>query len=202
MTYVPITDAEIDVDSPVTQVLMTKYRDNIEFAVNPISTTVITTAVASVDLTGFDASIYRSYKIELQNVKPAVADDNLSMRTSSDGGATFDDGGSNYSFTSYRVNTAGSAAAAGDDFTGLPSLATSVGFSTTDSGVSGTLSIPNPGASLKTMVGVNLYAATGAGALSSYGLVTRLENADVDAVRLFFSTRNIASGTIILWGIK
>ena len=29
MTYVPITDAEIDVDSPVTQVLMTKYRDNI-----------------------------------------------------------------------------------------------------------------------------------------------------------------------------
>jgi hypothetical protein len=29
MTFVPITDAEIDVDSPVTQVLMTKYRDNI-----------------------------------------------------------------------------------------------------------------------------------------------------------------------------
>jgi hypothetical protein len=28
MTYVPITDAEIDVDSPVTQVLMTKFRDN------------------------------------------------------------------------------------------------------------------------------------------------------------------------------
>tara|TARA_R110002153_G_C13310262_1_gene496338 strand:- start:1574 stop:2383 length:810 start_codon:yes stop_codon:yes gene_type:complete len=30
MTFVPITDAEIDVDSPVTQVLMTKYRDNID----------------------------------------------------------------------------------------------------------------------------------------------------------------------------
>jgi hypothetical protein len=29
MTFVPITDAEIDVDSPITQVLMTKYRDNI-----------------------------------------------------------------------------------------------------------------------------------------------------------------------------
>ena len=202
MTYVPITDAEIDVDSPVTQVLMTKYRDNIEFAVNPISTTVITTAVASVDITGFDASIYRSYKIELQNVKPAVANDDLLLRTSSDGGATFDDGGSNYSFTSYQVNTAGAAAASGDDFTASPRLASAVGFSTTDSGVTGTLSIQNPGASLKTMVGVNLYAATGAGALSSYGLVTRLENADVDAVRLFFSTRNIASGTIILWGIK
>ena len=202
MTYVPITDAEIDVDSPVTQVLMTKYRDNIEFAVNPISTTVITTAVASVDITGFDASLYRSYKIELQNVKPAVANDNLFLRTSSDGGATFDDGGSNYSFTSYRVNTDGAAAAVGDDFTASPSLATAVGFSTTDSGVSGTLSIQNPGASLKTMIGFNLYAATSASALSSYGLVTRLENADVDAVRIFFNTRNIASGTIILWGIK
>ena len=32
MTYVPITDAEIDVDSPVTQVLLTKYRDNIAFS--------------------------------------------------------------------------------------------------------------------------------------------------------------------------
>jgi len=202
MTYVPITDAEIDVDSPVTQVLMTKYRDNIEFAINPISTTVITTAVASVDITGFDASLYRSYKIELQNVKPAVANDNLFLRTSSDGGATFDDGASDYSFASHKVITAGTDAATGDDFTASPSLANGVGFSATDSGVSGTLSIPNPGASLKTMVGFNLYAATSASAFSSYGLITRLENADVDAVRLFFNTRNIASGTIILWGIK
>ena len=202
MTFVPITDAEIDVDSPVTQVLMTKYRDNIDFSALPISTTIISTPVASVELTGFNAAQYNSYEIELINVSTSSDNDGLILRTSSDGGATYDSGSTDYSFSisaSY-INITSVQGSAG---LSQATLAFNVGAASGEHGVSGTLRISGPHLARNTVINSQLtYQFTNGDAYRNNGGIVRKSAADVDAVQIYFANGNVASGTIIFRGFK
>jgi hypothetical protein len=203
MTYVAITDAEIDVDSPLTQVLMTKYRDNIEFAIGPISTTVISTPVASVGLTGFDAALFTSYEIEFQNIIPSTDAVDLNLRTSTNGGATYDSGGSDYRYAGTVVVSSSATVAASVSAGAAQGLiAGSVGSIASEDGASGIIRVVGPNLAKNTIMNYQVsYDDSGGAYRSVLGGIQRVLSTDVDAVQIFFSAGNIESGTIIFRGI-
>jgi hypothetical protein len=189
MTFVPITDAEINQDSPVTQILMTKYRDNINFSALPITTTVISTPVASVDFTGFNAAQYNSYEIELINVILVTDGASLAFRTSSNGGVTYDSGASDYSSALGIANRIG--------------LTVNQGSAAGEDGASGNVRIYGPGLPKKTLIRFETTFLNASGELTGNQISAgRLSSAAVDAVQIFTSSGNIESGTIIFRGFK
>lgn len=67
-------------------------------ALTLLQTVEITTAVANVDLTQFDAALYNSYTVTVDGLLGSVAGQQMWARCSSDGGATFDSG-NNYNYS-------------------------------------------------------------------------------------------------------
>ena len=170
--------------------------------VTVISETVVSTAVASVDLTGFVPADYTSYEIELINVVPATDTATLNARTSSDGGSSYDSGASDYSYAyTGRVNGSNDDA----DSAGASSapLADSVGSAGNENGVSGVVRISGPDLAHRTFATFAInYDDNGGRTGFRAGAFTRRSSADVDGVQIFFSSGNIESGTIVFRGIK
>jgi len=190
MAYSAITNAEIDQDSPITQTLMTKYRDNIISTRTFIATDDISNAATS-EFDAFDATKFDAYLFILSNVIPA-SDASLYLRTSSDGGSTYDSGASDYVYrdtgaevTSSRLQLATLGSAAGED------------------GYSGTLWIYGPHLAKKTQVTAQGFYETNAGTFinSSFGGQRQAQEA-VNAVQFSMSTGNIESGTITMYGLS
>jgi hypothetical protein len=172
--------------------------------VTVISETVVSTAVSSIDLTGFVPADYSSYEIELMNITPVNDQVTVQLRTSSDGGSTYDSGGSDYEYATGGPTSGGgifnfsaSAGAAQMEFT------SNLGNASGEDGVSGFIRISGADLVKKTMCNSHLTYFTNVGELrSASGGGVRQSQADVDGVRLFFSAGNIASGTVVFRGIK
>jgi hypothetical protein len=159
-------------------------------------------ASATLDFTGFDATTYDSYLFEFANLIPATDTDALWIRTSTDGGSTYDSGASDYAYGyTGRKN--------GASVNGISAAATSVvltpavGSAAGEEGVSGKMHLHHPHLTKKTMMtgeAVLFDSAGGLNILQCSGI--RLSSADVDALRFMFSTGNIASGTITMYGLR
>ena len=165
--------------------------------------TATASASATVDFTGLSSS-YVAYKVVFSHVVPATDNVNLWLRTSTDGGSSFDAGASDYGwansayFDSAATNNFGDAADSEISFTGNNNTGTGTGEQ-----MSGVLHLLNSSAaqyaqavwqgSMANQNGVHLYYS-GAG--------RRLSAADVDAIRFLFSSGNIASGQFDLYGMK
>lgn len=159
---------------------------------------------ATLDFTGFDDTKYDSYLFVLANIIPATTgDDNLRLRTSTDGGATYDDTLGDYHYSSQMlpmtatpmggVNGASSATAV--------TLALNVGGNTDEDGFSGEVSILGPHLAKDTAVqwqGSFLHGT--ANYQWSSGAGVRAASEAVDAARFFFFDNSIASGTITMYG--
>lgn len=146
----------------------------------------------SLDFTSFDASAYASYVFVVSNIIPATDNVTFQMRTSADGGSTFDSGASDY-FGS-RNGSAGSAADA-------ISIVSGVGTAAGEDGVSCVVDLLGPDLAKKTMCTFtysaidrlgDFYAGSGGGVRDS--------SAAVDAVRFMFASGNIESGEIAMYG--
>lgn len=164
-----------------------------------LSTAVISSD-ATVEFTGLTDS-YKRFFIELMNVLPATDNVSLEMRTSSDGGVSFDSGASDYRYQEsiFYGSVAGQNVATADSLV----LATFVGNAATDRGISGLIDIFNPGEADYTAV--NYLGHHGVHTGATYGQKVgglRLETAVVDAVQLLMSSGNIASGMARLFGVK
>jgi hypothetical protein len=209
-TYTAITNAEIDQDSPLTETLATKYRDNLLAvlegdATAPAiaktlylisSTTISSSATWQATL---DNSSYSGYFIRMQGVTPASSSAVLWMRTSTDGGSSFDSGASDY------YNRTGSFGAALNlDASGAKvELSAGITVQTAPSrGLSGTVEILNAGNTSETSLITSGFFRTFSTLARSTvsGMSTRESQADVDAVQILFSGGDIAEGTIDLWG--
>ena len=167
-----------------------------------ISKTVVSAPVASVDLTGFDATKYTSYEVELMNVIPVTDNVQLHLRTSSNGGSSFDSGASDYE-TGYggRRSNASEMFGGGAAADGL--IAPEVGSAAGEDGVSGTIRISGPDLAKRTLLNYKMANFNESGFLDQFsGAIMRNAAASVDAVQLFFSSGNIESGTIVLRGIR
>jgi hypothetical protein len=163
---------------------------------------------ATIEFTAFDSAKYDGYFWEFINVKPATDDVALFVRTSTNGGSTYDNGASDYAWFVTGWLGAGNDNSADAADTGMRlTLGASSGFAigngAADPGISGTLRVygPDNTAVNTQFVGQFVYkpVSYNAGVVNFAG--ARLAAADVDAIQFFMASGNIASGKIIMYGI-
>ena len=148
---------------------------------------------STVEFTGFNASSYDSYVFVFMNIVP-TANAFLRMRTSTDGGSTYDAGATDYPYA--PVGGAGTASSA------FPCSGT---HSTTYAyGCSGEVHIWGPHIANRTFIEAKGgSASTGpTGIIPIHNIGYRNSAADVDAVQFLMSSGNMTSGTITMYGIK
>jgi hypothetical protein len=159
-------------------------------------------ASATIDFTGLN-STYNKYIVEISGVIPATDGSALWMRTSSNGGSSYDAGAADYSW-GYIALTAGSTVTQNTDSSDDSiELSADQGTDTNESGAF-TVEIINPSATNFTKV---LYRGTwqnsGGALLMCYGGGgIRSSAADVDAIRFLYASGNIEAGVFKLYGVK
>lgn len=160
-------------------------------------------ASATLDFTEFNNGTYRWYEFELDNVKPATDIVDFYMRTSTNAGSTYQSGASDYAHgqTGTSAVAVATGASTGDVAIRLNTVV-QIGNAATEYGVSGSLTLMGaPSAVNCTVMGHITYWNT-ASALVQLALAgARLAAQDTDAVRFLFSSGNLASGTIRMYGI-
>jgi hypothetical protein len=173
--------------------------------------TLITTTTASssssIDFTGL-SSTYKTYVVIVSNCVPTSDGDIFSFKTSTDNGANYDGGASNY------ITQFNGAIAGGNYSTLLYAgngtriwLTGGVGVSSTASngGWSGVVNILNPANVSNTYVTFSGGAYNGTpynwGAYSGIGSRLNATGA-VNAIRFYWNSSTIASGTFKLYGIS
>lgn len=151
-----------------------------------------------------DNTTYSSFQILVESVVPATDNVQLILRTSTDGGSTYDSGGGNYAHAGQLAVEDGS-----EDNSSLASasatsieLASNVG-SAAGENVSGTVWMNGTVATNFTQTH-SLFTLSGNDGQTrvGFGGGERLSAADVDAVRILFSSGNMASGKIVILGRK
>ena len=178
-----------------------------------ISTTDISNA-ANYSFTSFDSSSFDAYIFVLINVVPVTDAVHIHMLTSSDGGSSYDTGSSDYNWIMARnkdmVSDSGDGgdtdaddahiALVGDNSGG----ANVIGSDANEAGVSGQIWLYNPASTSITHGTFDLcyQANTPENLLNiAKGGFARMSAADVDAIRILFSSGNIESGTINAYGV-
>lgn len=161
-------------------------------------------ASATLDFTEFANSTYSRYLFVLKNVKPATDSVDLLVRLSTDAGATYDAGASDYDYAAMGMGIAsstfqGDAANSSIQLTG----STSMGNAATEFGASGDVQLLNAGSSSNY---ARVRAVFSYDSPSGWNVVAdasgrRLAAQDTTGIRFLMSSGNIASGTIEMWGL-
>ena len=185
------------------------FDSDIRGSLRHISQTVVSSAVSSVDFTGFDSSEYDNYLVVLSDVTPVTDAVYLWCRTSTDGGSTFDSGGSDYEWLlHYNVSTAkGSLSSFGNalNICGF-SGGNGVSNTSTELGVTGELLLVRPEEAARCVVQSDFAYSRNietAYKLTSNSVVGYRDDATaVNGLRFLFHSGNIASGKFDFYGIK
>lgn len=161
-------------------------------------------AVASQAITGFDNSLYSDYRIVLDHLAPSSDATTLLLRTSTDGGSTYDSGAGNYghAFVGFLATDAVfSGGSAGD--TSIQLTPTNYQGNAAGETISGEIRIINPGEAAPSQIFSDLFGLSSAS--NPYivkGGGRRFSEANVDAVQLRFGAGNIASGAVRFYGLR
>jgi len=151
---------------------------------------------ATASFTQFDATKYDHYEFWFQHLIPVT--DNVTLK-----GVTSTDGGSSYSSSNGDYHYGGT-----NDDTGLTISSAPVGSDTNEFGYSGQFFLYSPHTAAYTYsraygsfmhTGGEIYSP-GAGQTNSVSSA-RLAAEDVDAIQFAFSSGNIESGEIVMYGI-
>jgi hypothetical protein len=163
------------------------------------------TNVASLDFTEFDNTVFDFYTMRVTRLRPMSDGVIAHLRTSTDGGATYDAGGTDYSFggwemgSSLALNNTGSSGLA--QFR-LSSPVLTMGNAATEMGLSGDITIheADDNTSRTRIHFFGTYDDT-VGGLVTYMVGGRRNLIqDTNAVRILFSSGNIADGEVELVG--
>ena len=161
-----------------------------------VSSGAISNAAAA-SFTGFDSSKYDSYEFKLIDLLPATDGAFLVCRTSSDtSNHSYDDGDDTYRLQVSGVGTSNLIRLNAQNAIG----------NAANEGIVGTVRVMNPHTSTFTKIkmGHGIWVAQN-GAYNALGQSigggARLENAQVNAIQFFWSSGNIASGEIIMYGL-
>jgi hypothetical protein len=158
---------------------------------------------ATIDFTGLSSS-HKIYRVVLTDIVPASDGFSLNVRTSTDGGSTFDAGASDYAYYyQYHGLTVADDTLVGRN-TGTTNMfiANSLGTSANES-LSGYFDIYMPSEATYTKCAYQVVMGLSTGdQYLFFGSNIRLSAADVDAIRFLMSSGNIASGTFTLYGLK
>jgi len=166
---------------------------------------------ATMNFTATDASSYDGYSVFLQNVIPATDNAHFWIRTSTDGGSGYDATADDYFFNltrTQRTNTENDGAdsatnATAMSFTGdTASGDAGIGSVAGEDGIGGWLHIVSPHLAKDTMIAWNLVFQNGHGEICGvFGGGARMSAADVDAFQFLFSSGNLESGSITVFGV-
>lgn len=162
-------------------------------------------ASATLDFTEFNNATYRGYLFALENVKPATDLVTLLLRTSTNAGSSYDAGATDYSYANTLLassSTLTQSVATGATAINL-TFPNDVGNAAGEDGVTGDLWLYHAAnGSVKTREAFQGMYDNGSGVLVSIdGKGRRNTTQDTDAVRFLFSSGNIASGTIRMYGL-
>jgi len=164
------------------------------------------TASGSASITFTDlSSSYSSYIVEMQGVQPATDGVQLWLRTSTDNGSNYDDGGSDYIWSMWTVHDGGSDGEGDTSDSKIILLGTPGEELGTASGEtsSGTLRIFDPSSSNYTRFCFNgSFTEDSSYHASMHEAGMRLSTTAVDAIEFSMSAGNIATGNFKLYGFK
>lgn len=150
--------------------------------------------------TGIDAT-YKRYEIEITDLVIQTDATSFRMRTSTDGGSTFDSGAGNYNWAKimFLATTNATDAIASDTYILLsPNLGNAAGEKTNVD-----LTLFDPSAAANTYIGYSLKGMEANPRVANVvGTGIRSSAADVNAVQFYMSSGNIVSGTFKLYGVK
>ena len=165
---------------------------------------------ATVDFTGFNASLYDSYEFVFLNVGPKTDTAELFMRTSTDGGSSYESGTNAYKQSViYRSTNDSSARVSNANTTEFQLTAAPLGTGSDPAtpgqadniGVSGVINVLGPHiTTARTRITQNIFYTRGSVVTTQTGGGETFGNTPVDAVRFFMSSGNIGYGTITMYG--
>lgn len=170
------------------------------------SGTVSSAATLDIVLTSYTG--YRGFELMISGFRPSTDGVSLSMRFSSDGGSTYDSTGYTYAML-YNVNTGTASGEGANNTTSIflnpPNGATQLIGSASTEGWNGTISLLNLSStafwSRLTFDGFYISNQTSPDGIFVTGGGARKAAQDTDAIRLLFSSGNIAAGNYALYGI-
>lgn len=159
-------------------------------------------ASATIDFTGL-TSTYHTYMLIGTNIVPATDGSHIYLRTSTDGGATYDAGAGNYRHGRSIVIDNGTIVAAGSTSATEIFIAGSLGNAVGENANFNLFLFKPSNSSVYFSCNWDFttYEQTPRVITGSGGGV-RLAAADVDAIRIILSAGNITSGEFRLYGIK
>jgi len=155
--------------------------------------------VTAISFTGFDNSKYLNYKFEFSNIRFTIDNRTMYLRTSSNGGSSWDGGSSDYK---QQLQEATTGFQGSTETTSIGRFVEQTSDSTAERGIDGTLTVFNPGES--TLTTTQGYCTSQRGATSalifSISVITRMAASEVNAIQ--FGGGTFASGTISMYGLK
>lgn len=203
--FTTLTAGQRDADSPIDQALIDALYNNPSCVMLNSATA---SASAVIDFTGL-TSTYDVYLVKMTHVIPATNAVSLNLRFSVDNGSTFESGATDYKFAVNAYAASGVSKSQGS--TGNSAIALhgtdNITNTTSHGGLSGVIVLYGLSAtstqkscSFNTVydVSTNFSACYGGGVAAGSALQTN----DVDAIRFFMSSGNIATGEFYLYGIR
>lgn len=159
-------------------------------------------AAATLDITGLSTD-YVKYIIEINDWLPVTDNVDLWLRLDQNGGASFDAGASDYAWALVQWNESTSVAGQGDGDDSEIVLLGGCGNVATEE-ISGTIEIHAPAnASTLTQITARFARQTNSPGFASTMSGGQFQTAAAtDAVRLMFSSGNIAQGNYALYGVR
>ena len=159
-------------------------------------------SAASLDLTAGTWSLYKEIRLRFYDFIPATDNTILQMRTSSDGGSSYDSGASDYAYVIQRSDDTATNDILRQSGTTAIDIVRDCGSDTGES-ASGEIKLRNPSGTLHTLIRAHTENRNSAGNLQMHDVgARRSDGADVDGVQLLFSSGNISSGSYVLEGLR
>ena len=167
---------------------------------------------ATFNFTAFDSGSYDAYMFIFMGVVPATDNVHLWLRTSTDGGSTYESGASDYDWEVRRSSENSDSGAADDNSFSDSKIAltgdaagtgNTIGSAAGEGGVSGTILLYGPHLAKQAHLTWNLaYEGANTAGNGAFGWGNRETSADVDGLRILFSSGNLESGTITVLGVN
>lgn len=161
-------------------------------------------ASATLDFTEFNNVTYKRYEFEIEFLLPATDNTDLWLRTSTNGGSSYDAGASDYSRFVHGGTASGiGLGPGGSENDSKIGVCSGVGNAANEFGVCADLQLIGAANSATFTIARGWVSYTDASANSIYVDTNgfRKTAADVDAVRFLFSSGNITSGVIRMYGL-
>lgn len=168
----------------------------------PVGSLITASSSAALDfvLTGG----YKEYVIKFWDLRPATDNSNLWVRTSTNGGSSFDAGSTDYRGVYGVLGEGSSALTVLNDGAGAAqiAIAQNIGNDVGEMGASGEVRLFIPSEAASCLIRSDTTClVTNSTQQSIFSYARRAASADVDAVRLLMSTGNISTGFAQLYGV-